>query len=174
MQFLNAIAVMSIAFSLPVVTAKPYIPKCVADPTILSSVPRKFALGVLGYDDQGRINSTAPSPIEVSEFSLSTGQFVYTPYIGPSQKCATIFSLKNKKLFAIDSEAAFLPQAENYVAKRGLQLPVFTPFLKDIPALSNASVALFTVREACDSYNQKFLRLSGPTGEYLSLYLTWN
>lgn len=52
MQVLDAIAVMSIAFSLPVATAKPSIPQCVADPTILSNVPGKFALAVLGYDDQ--------------------------------------------------------------------------------------------------------------------------
>lgn len=166
MQFLKAIIVMSIAFSLPVMTAKPYIPKCVADPTILSSVPRKFALAVLGYDDQGRINSSFVTPVALSELSLSTGQFVFTPFTGP--KCVTIFSLKNKKLFALNSEAAFFPAEENSLAKVGAQLPLFTPFLKDIPALINATEALFTVREACDSYNQKFLRLSGPTGESLS------
>lgn len=165
MQFLNAIAIMVIAFSLPIITTKPYTSKCIADPTILSSVPKKFALAIVSPNNNNNnsINSTDLLwPLALSWYSLPTGQFVPAPFT--SDYSVTIFTLKNKRLSAIGIEATFLPEEYDADAKRGLQVPVFTPDFNFTPAL-------FTAREACDSYNRKFLRLGGPDGEYASFGL---
>ena len=80
MQFLNAFAIMAVALSPSVMTATPYNPKCVADSTILSSVPGKLALAIVSSDAEGKTNSTEVWPVALTGYSLPTGRAFPAPY----------------------------------------------------------------------------------------------
>ena len=162
MQFLNAAAIMAIAFSLPAMTAKSgATPKCVADSKLLTSVPQKFSLAILAPDGKGRINLQVADPVIVIPYGLYSGISIDVPQVGLANVDPTIFSLKNKKLITGGSDAEFLSD-DRELSYIGLRSFVFNSnFPDDEPAN-------FTATGACDSYGRSFVRLGGADGEFVA------
>ena len=184
MKFLNVIAVMAIAFSLPAMTARPFSspkskptstvkpnsivkPRATSTvkstptpkgPTILPSVPGEFSLQVLVPNERGKISLTDSRPVKIESDDVLSGAESDFPRVDGDGKPA-IFSLTDKKLFKEGFEATLLDKYYTFPSN-GLRNIVWYGFRND-------DIARFTAVKAVDSYGKNFLRLGADDGEFL-------
>lgn len=159
MQFINAIALITLASFIPTTTtaASPAPFRCVANPKPLSDLPKKFTLSVVLPDHRGRYDSKGSNPVVVQRDGLFSARYGELPFFNQRKTTPTVFSLKNEKLLVKDSEAALL----NIFAS-----PSLTGLLEFAWNTDLAKTPLnFTATRACDSYGKSFLRLGGNDGE---------
>lgn len=197
MQFLNAVAIMTIAFSLPpILTAQRFTSPCSKGYWLIlpSSSGRQFSLAVVIPDEKGKIDLTASRPVVVKPYEISATNVVSVPTIdltsptGPINGWATYdpnpdvlnvpdvtrtrFLLEDGILTLVNTgtKASFIPDEYKNIAgfRDGSQVVGFDPDPR-----SNITQARFTATQARDSFGRSFFQLAGPDGESARLLLEY-
>ena len=182
MQFFDLVIIMIIAFSPSATATKPIsyhkynstltatpknvstvepscTPECVASSEILSTVPGKFLLRLLFPDEDGKINSQCPRPINTPDFDPFPGFYLDL----------NLLPVLNERYLVLENQALSIAYLEDYYAVTFGELNDITDFTFGFSSKDDRNTLLnFTATRACDDYGRSFVQLNSPDGECLT------